>query len=191
MFSKATQLAAKRISREPASFGKLLSCVWWSCLQYVTDGKAEAYMKSKYAVLWLLVGVLSSTVSASLAQERKEHESLATILARQIQTVLNANSVLGKPQDFEGTKVIPIVKMGFRFGAGRDTAQNADEDEEEAGTGWGIGGSIAPQALLIITKDGEVRVIGLRQGVVSEEATRTKQYSIEKPEAPQGPPPKP
>ena len=150
-------------------------------------------MRGKLAVLWILVGALSSMISSSLAEERKDHETLATILAKQIQTVLNANSVLGKPQDFEGTKVIPIVKMGFRFGAGRDTAQQADEDEDEekAGTGWSIGGSIAPQGLLIITRDGEVKVIGLRKGVVSEEATRTRQYSIEKPEAPQGPPPKP
>jgi len=150
-------------------------------------------MRGKLAVLGILIGVLSSTVSPSLAQERQEHETLATILAKQIQKVLNANSVLGKPQDFEGTKVIPIVKMGFKFGAGNDTAQNAedDEDEKEVGTGWSIGGSIAPQALLIITKDGEVKVIGLRKGVVSEEATRTRQYSLEKPEAPQGSPPKP
>ena len=150
-------------------------------------------MRDKLAVLWILSGVLSGMVSSSLAQERKEHETLATILARQIQTVLNANSVLGKPQDFEGTKVIPIVKMGFKFGAGRDTAQNAedDEDEAEAGTGWSIGGSIAPQGLLIITRDGEVKIIGLRQGVVSEEATRTRQHSLEKPEDPKGPPPKP
>ena len=134
-------------------------------------------MRGKLAVLGILIGVLSSMISSSLAQERKEHESLATILAKQIQTVLNANSVLGKPQDFEGTKVIPIVKMGFRFGAGSDTAQNGDDDEDEkdAGTGWSIGGSIAPQGLLIITRDGEVKVIGLRKGVVSEE----------------GPPPKP
>jgi uncharacterized spore protein YtfJ len=83
--------------------------------------------------------------------------------------------------------------MGFKFGAGSDTAQNAedDEDEKEVGTGWSIGGSIAPQALLIITKDGEVKVIGLRKGVVSEEAMRTRQYSLEKSEAPQGSPPKP
>lgn len=150
-------------------------------------------MRGKLAVLGILIGVLSGTVSPSLAQERQEHETLATILAKQIQKVLNANSVLGKPQDFEGTKVIPIVKMGFKFGAGSDTAQNAedDEDEKEVGTGWSIGGSIAPQALLIITKDGEVKVIGLRKGVVSEEATRTRQYSLEKPEAPQGSPPKP
>ena len=150
-------------------------------------------MRSKHAVLWILVGVLSGMVSTSLAQERKEHETLATILARQIQTVLNANSVLGKPQDFEGTKVIPIVRMGFKFGAGSDAAQNAEDDEDgkDAGTGWSIGGSIAPQGLLIITRDGEVKVIGLRQGMISEEATRTRQNSIEKPEAPQGPPPKP
>jgi len=132
-------------------------------------------------------------VSAALAQEKKEHETLATILARQIQTVLNANSVLGKPQDFEGTKVIPIVRMGFKFGAGRDPAQNAndDDDDEETGTGWSIGGSIAPQGLLIITKDGEVKFIGLRKGGVSEEATRTRQHSPEKSEEPKGPPPKP
>ena len=100
-------------------------------------------MRGKLAVLGILIGVLSGTVSPSLAQERKEHETLATILAKQIQTVLNANSVLGKPQDFEGTKVIPIVKMGFKFGAGSDTAQNAedDEDEKEAGNWmeyWGF-----------------------------------------------------
>jgi uncharacterized spore protein YtfJ len=156
-------------------------------------GKQRAHMRSKHTVLWLLVGVLSGMVSTSLAEERKEHETLATILARQIQTVLNANSVLGKPQDFEGTKVIPIVRMGFKFGTGRDTAQNADEDEDEAetGTGWSIGGSIAPQGLLIITKDGEVKFIGLRKGVVSEEATRTRQHSPEKPEEPKGPPSKP
>lgn len=149
-------------------------------------------MRGKLAVLGILISVLSVTVFPSLAQERQEHDTLATILAKQIQTVLNANSVLGKPQDFEGTKVIPIVKMGFKFGAGSDTAQNAEDDEEkEAGAGWSVGGSIAPQGLLIITRDGEVKVMGLRKGVVSEETTRTRQYSLEKPEAPQGSPPKP
>ena len=150
-------------------------------------------MRGKLAVLGILIGVLSGTVSPSLAQDRKEHETLATILAKQIQTVLNANSVLGKPQDFEGTKVIPIVKIGFKFGAGSDTAQNAedDEDEKEAGTGWSMGGSIAPQGLLIITRDGEVRVMGLRRGVVSEEVIRTRQPGSEKPEEPKGPSPKP
>lgn len=150
-------------------------------------------MRSKHAVLWLLVGMLSGMGSVSLAQERQEHETLATILARQIQTVLNANSVLGKPQDFEGTKVIPIVKMGFKFGAGRDTAKNDDDDDDddETGTGWSMGGSIAPQGLLIISKDGEVKFIGLRKGVVSEEAARTRPPGPEKPEEPKGPPPKP
>ena len=150
-------------------------------------------MRSKHAVLWLLVGMLSGMVSVSLAQERQEHETLATILARQIQTVLNANSVLGKPQDFEGTKVIPLVKMGFKFGAGPDTAQGDDDDDDdgETGTGWSMGGSISPQGLLIITKDGEVKFIGLRKGVASEETTRTRQPGSEKPEEPKGSPSKP
>ena len=129
-------------------------------------------MRGKLALLGMLIGVLSGTVSPSLAEEKKEHETLSTILAKQIQTVLNPNSVLGKPQDFEGTKVIPIVKMGFKFGAGSDSAQVAEdsEDDKGAGPGWSMGGSIAPQGLLIITKDGEVKVIGLRKGMVSEEA---------------------
>ena len=149
-------------------------------------------MRGKLAVLWLLIGVLSGTVSPSLAQERQAHENLATILAKQIQSVLNANSVLGKPQDFEGTKVIPIVKMEFKF-AGSDMAQDAadDEDEPTGGAGWGIGGSIAPLGLLIITRDGEVKVIGLGQGMVSEEAARARQPSAAKPEEPQSPSPKP
>ena len=150
-------------------------------------------MRGKLALLGILIGILSGTVSPSLAEERKEHETLSTILAKQIQTVLNPNSVLGKPQDFGGTKVIPIVKIGFKFGAGSGTAQNAEDDEEEkeAGTGWSMGGSIAPQGLLIITRDGEVKVIGLRGGGVSEEVIRTRQPSPEKPEEPKGPSPKP
>ena len=150
-------------------------------------------MRGKLAVLGILIGALFGTVSPSLAEERQEHETLATVLAKQIQTVLNANSVLGKPQDFEGTKVIPIVKIGFKFGAGSDIAQNVedDEDEKESGAGWSMGGSIAPQGLLIITRDGEVKVIGLRRGGVSEEAIRTRQPSAEKPEEPKGPSPKP
>jgi uncharacterized spore protein YtfJ len=159
----------------------------------MTGRKAEDHMRGKLAVLGILIGVLSGTVSPSLAEERKEHETLSTILAKQIQTVLNPNSVLGKPQDFEGTKVIPIVKIGFKFGAGSDTTQNADDDddEKEAGTGWSMGGSIAPQGLLIITRDGEVKVIGLRGGGVSEDAIRSRQPSAEKPEEPRGPAPKP
>jgi uncharacterized spore protein YtfJ len=150
-------------------------------------------MRGKLAVLWLLIGVLSGTVSPSLAQEGKAHETLATILAKQIQTVLNANSVLGKPQDFEGTKVIPIVKMEFKFATGSDIAQDAadDEDEQEDATGWGIGGSIAPLGMLIITRDGEVKVIGLGKAMVREEAARARQPSTARPEEPQSPAPKP
>jgi uncharacterized spore protein YtfJ len=149
-------------------------------------------MRGKLAVLWLLIGVLSGTVSPSLAQEGKAHETLATILAKQIQTVLNANSVLGKLQDFEGTKVIPIVKMEFKF-AGSNMVQDTadDEDEPEGGAGWGIGGSIAPLGMLIITRDGEVKVIGLGKAMVREEAARARQPSTARPEEPQSPAPKP
>jgi len=152
-------------------------------------------MRGKHTVLWIVVGVLLGTVSASLAEDRKEHETLATILARQIQTVLNANSVLGKPLDFDGTKIIPIVRMGFKFGAAikqnADNGEDEEEDEEECGTGWSVGSFIAPQGLLIITKDGEVKVIGLRRGGLSEQAIRAKQSGGEKPEEPKGPPAKP
>jgi len=150
-------------------------------------------MRGKLAGLWLLIGVLSGTVSPSPAEERKAHETLATVLAKQIQTVLNANSVLGKPQDFEGIKVIPIVKMEFKFATGSDMAQDAEEDEDaqEDAPGWGIGGSIAPLGMLIITRDGEVKVIGLGNSLVREEAARARQHSIEKPEEPQIFPPKP
>jgi uncharacterized spore protein YtfJ len=152
-------------------------------------------MRGKHTVLWIVVGVMLGIVSASLAEDKKEHETLATILARQIQTVLNASSVLGKPLDFNGTKIIPIVRMGFKFGAAiKQNAANGDdedEDEEESGTGWSVGSFIVPQGLLIITKDGEVKVIGLRKEVLSEQAMRAKQPGVEKPEEPKGPPAKP
>lgn len=169
--------------------------VFWSRSQRATGGKAEDYMRGKHTVLWIVVGVMLGIVSASLAEDKKEHETLATILARQIQTVLNASSVLGKPLDFNGTKIIPIVRMGFKFGAAiKQNGANGDdedEDEDESGTGWSVGSFIAPQGLLIITKDGEVKVIGLRKEVLSEQAMRAKQPGIEKPEEPKGPPAKP
>jgi uncharacterized spore protein YtfJ len=159
----------------------------------------------KQISLWIMAGVLCGMAAATGAQVVQEHGALTTVLVQQIKTIVNADSVLGKPLDFAGTKIIPIVSIGFGFGSGsgsREKTEDAEDTEhkEESGTGGGGGGFVTPQGLLVITKDGDVKVIEARKGMVSEivtglapvilEAIKAKQ-DAEKKEAPKGPPAKP
>ena len=153
-------------------------------------------MLKKSTGLVMLGGMLCGMPAWTHAQDMKEHGALTTVLVNQIKTIVNADSVLGKPLDFEGTKIVPIVSLAFGFGSG----SGFSEEREQAGTGGGGGGFVTPQGLLLVTKDGEVKVIEARKGIVSElvkglapvmlEAIKGRQ-SPEKKEEPKGPPPKP
>jgi uncharacterized spore protein YtfJ len=159
----------------------------------------------KQVSLWIMAGVLCGMVASTGAQDMQEHGAFTTVLVQQIKTIVNADSVLGKPLDFDGTKIIPIVSLGFGFGAGSGVQENTEDAEngehkEKSGTGGGGGGFVTPQGLLVITKGGEVKVIEARKGIVSEivkglapvilEAIKAKQ-GVEKKEEPKGPPAKP
>jgi uncharacterized spore protein YtfJ len=104
-------------------------------------------------------------------------------LVTQIKTLLNADGVLGTPLDFDGTKIIPVVGYGFGFGAGSGTGGNIEG--EGSGSGAGAGGAMMATSILVITKDGEVKVLPAKKGMISEvvsaltpimmEAIKTKQ----------------
>jgi uncharacterized spore protein YtfJ len=103
----------------------------------------------------LLVGVSGSASGQNVPQ----HDAAIAALAAQIKTVLNADSVLGTPRDFDGMKIVPIVNIFFGFGAGTGVSE---ERERAPGIGGGGGGGVTPVGLLVITKDKEVRVVAAK-----------------------------
>jgi len=109
----------------------------------------------------LLVGVSVSASGQNIAQ----HDAAIAALAAQIKTVLNADSVLGTPREFDGMKIVPIVNIFFGFGAGTGVSE---ERERAPGIGGGGGGGVTPVGLLVITKDKEVRVVAAKIGALSE-----------------------
>ena len=117
--------------------------------------------------LFVMVGVLFGMCTSALGQDPEEHGKLVEQIVSQIKSVLNADSVLGTPRDFAGTKVVPIVSILFGFGSGSGAASLMAEDQGK-GSGAGGGGGIKPDGLLVITPDGEVQVIAAKKGALTE-----------------------
>lgn len=67
----------------------------------------------------------------------------------ELDKLLKAQNVIGKPSTHDGVTVIPLVSFGFGFGAGGGTGK-----KEESGAGTGGGGGIRPVAVIVIDKDG-------------------------------------
>jgi uncharacterized spore protein YtfJ len=112
---------------------------------------------SRVIVMLCAMSLLVGVSIPAWGQDAMEPERLLETLATQIRSVLQADNVLGTPRDFDGTKIVPIIGLAFGFGAGSGVA---DEDAGQGkGVGLGGGGGVWPTALLVITKDGHVRVI--------------------------------
>ena len=116
---------------------------------------------------WVIVvaSILCGMWTSALGQNTEEHRQLIEQVVSQIKSVLHADAVLGTPRDFQGTKIIPVVSLMFGFGSGSGTSAVVDE---QRGSGAGGGGGITPNGLLIITPDGDVRVIAAKKGAFSE-----------------------
>lgn len=111
----------------------------------------------------LLVSVLVGIATSAFGQGPEQLGASTAALVTQIKTILNADSVLGTPRDFDGMKIVPIVCLFFGFGSGSGAA-----GEGEQGIGGGGGGGITPASLLVIGKDGEVRVVAAKVGMFGE-----------------------
>lgn len=123
-------------------------------------------MKRLYTLLLLGLGLMSFPVLTA-AQQGAQVGELATTLVTQMKTILQADNVLGQPLDLAGNKVIPIVSIGFGFASGAGRGEVAQE-QGGSGAGGGGGGLITPQALLVISQDGEIKVLEAHKGAVSE-----------------------
>lgn len=85
----------------------------------------------------------------------------------ELERVLDTKTVVGEPMVVEGNTLIPLISIGFGFGAGGGTGKSKKSNDAEVGAGTGGGGGIRPVALVIINKDGDVRVESIKSGMAS------------------------
>lgn len=85
----------------------------------------------------------------------------------EIEKLLNTKTVVGEPISVEGNTIIPLISIGFGFGAG-GVSGKADKVAKGEGTsgGTGGGGGIKPVALIVVNKDG-VRVDPIKGATAS------------------------
>jgi uncharacterized spore protein YtfJ len=86
----------------------------------------------------------------------EEVEKMFKAATEEIERMLSTKRVVGEPITVEGNTLIPLVSVGFGFGAGGASGMcpvKADKTEGHGG-GTGGGGGIKPIAVIIINKDG-------------------------------------
>ncbi|MBI2832375.1 MAG: sporulation protein YtfJ [Chloroflexi bacterium] len=93
-------------------------------------------------------------------------ESLVRTSLEEIEKALSSRTVVGEPTVVEGITFIPLLCVGFCFGAGG--GEGKAERQKGEGMGGGTGGAawIKPIAIIIVDKSG-ARVEPIRHGVTS------------------------
>lgn len=115
--------------------------------------------------LFLIACLLFGLSFAAIAKGEPDMGQLTETLVNRINSTLNPDKVMGKPVDIEGMKIIPLVSYGFGFGAGMEVTS----EKSGSGTGGGGGGGgVTPSSILVITKDGEIKVMLAKKGALSD-----------------------
>jgi uncharacterized spore protein YtfJ len=85
-------------------------------------------------------------------------EKLAHTSMAEIERLLSTKSVVGEPIAIDGTTLVPLISVGFGFGAGGTAGRPEKEakgQNAKGGTGGaGGGGNVRPVAVVIVSKDG-------------------------------------
>jgi uncharacterized spore protein YtfJ len=111
----------------------------------------------------------------------EDMEKLVATSMGEIEKLLSTKSVIGDPITIEGNTVIPMMSIGFAFGAMGGTGKGGgkgDKGHSREGSGEGIGegtggvGGIKPVAVLIINHDGvKVESIKGRAATIVDKVT--------------------
>lgn len=102
----------------------------------------------------------------------QEHpiQGLMKTAMENIKDMVDVNTIVGDPVETQdGTTIIPISRVSFGFAAGGSEFENEDEEKKNKkdegalslpfGGGSGGGVSVQPVAFLIVSKDGQVRML--------------------------------
>ena len=106
-------------------------------------------------------------------------ETLLKTTLAEIEKVLTTKTVVGDPISVEGTTIIPLISVGFGFGGGGGTGKSQKSDAG-SGTGLGGGGGAKPVAVIIVGKDGEVRVEPIKGSRIAEGLSKIISRAMEK-----------
>lgn len=87
----------------------------------------------------------------------------------EIERLISARTVVGEPITIEGATIIPLLGIGFWFGAGAVSAKGEVKQKGEGSGGAGGGGTsgiagVKPVAVIIIDKGG-VRIEPIKGGL--------------------------
>ena len=95
-----------------------------------------------------------------------------------LKEMVDVNTIIGDPvETHDGTTIIPISRVSFGFAAGgSEFESNSDEEKKKQkensglshpfGGGSGGGVSVQPAAFLVVTKDGQVRMLPVDRNAV-------------------------
>jgi uncharacterized spore protein YtfJ len=89
-------------------------------------------------------------------------EDLLKAALGEIEHLLTTKTVVGEPIVVGGNTIIPLIAVGFGFGGGGGAGEGPKQDAKGGGAGTGAGAGIKPVALIIVDKDGGVRVEPIR-----------------------------
>lgn len=82
-------------------------------------------------------------------------EGLVKTTLEEVEKVLNARTVVGEPITIGETTLIPVISLGFAFGAGGGQGKGeAKRTDEGSASGVGGGAWVKPKAFIIIDHNG-------------------------------------
>lgn len=87
----------------------------------------------------------------------EEIQGLVKATLGEIERILSTRAVVGEPMTVEGNTLVPLISIGFGFGGG-GMAGKSMRDREGGGSGVGGGGFVRPVAIVVIAKDGSIKV---------------------------------
>jgi uncharacterized spore protein YtfJ len=109
--------------------------------------------------------IFGELLAASISREvhmQLLNDVLKTTLG-EMERMITTKTVVGEPVEVRGNTIIPLVAVGFGFGGGGGEGEDSKRATAKGtGLGSGAGGGIRPVALVIVDKDGHVRVEPLR-----------------------------
>jgi len=90
-------------------------------------------------------------------------ENLLDTLLGKLKTLVDSETVVGKPISVGKATVIPVTKISFGFGAGGGKSKG----DGDSGTGTGGGAIIEPVAIIMI-EDEAIRVHSLKDNSIAK-----------------------
>lgn len=85
--------------------------------------------------------------------------NLETLFSK-MENFVSTKTVVGEPLTIGEMIIVPLVDVAFGVGAGSSDG-GAEKEKKESGAG-GLGAKISPSAVIVISKDGSVQLINIK-----------------------------